>query len=131
RTGSGQSPSSSHKTLLLFISLVLDLQDGEERLLGDLDIADLLHALLAGLLSFEKFLLARDVAAIAFRKHILAQGLDVLAGDDLGAYGCLDGDVEHLARYQPAHLGHDLARTNAGACPVRDHGERVDAIAVD
>ena len=43
----------------------LDLQHGQERLLRDLDRADLLHALLALFLLLEELALARDVAAVA------------------------------------------------------------------
>src|SRR5690606_20386712 len=58
-------------------------------------------------------------------------GLDVLAGNDLGAYGRLDGDVEHLAGNQPAHLGDHFAAAIAGIRAMDDHGQGVDAVAVD
>src|SRR3712207_4102164 len=45
--------------------LLVDLQDGEEGFLGDLDFADALHALLALFLLFEELALAGDVAAVA------------------------------------------------------------------
>ena len=61
---------------------VAELEHGEERLLGDLDAADLLHAPLALLLLLEQLALARDVAAVALGHHVLAEGLDGLAGDD-------------------------------------------------
>ena len=44
---------------------VVHLEDGQERFLRHLDGADLLHALLAGLLFFEQLPLAGDVAAVA------------------------------------------------------------------
>src|SRR5262249_32712011 len=53
--------------------LVVARQDREEGGLRDLDAPDLLHALLAFLLFLEKLLLARDVAAVALRGHVLAQ----------------------------------------------------------
>src|SRR5438132_5555536 len=70
-------------------SFLADLQDREESFLWDLDAADCLHALLTGLLLLEQFALARDVAAVALRQHVLAQRLDALARDDLGANGRL------------------------------------------
>src|SRR5215813_1322284 len=54
-------------------SLLADLEDREERLLRDLDAADRLHPLLAGLLLLEELLLARDVPAVALGEHVLAQ----------------------------------------------------------
>ncbi len=51
--------------------LLLDLENGQERLLGDLHAAHLLHALLAGLLLLEQLPLARDVAAVALGEHVL------------------------------------------------------------
>src|SRR6478609_1379505 len=81
-------------------SRVASLQHREERLLRDLDRADLFHALLPFLLFFEQLALAGDVAAVAFRQHVLAQRLDVLARHDVAADRGLDRDVEHLPRDQ-------------------------------
>ena len=91
------------------VSSVFDLEDGEERFLRHLDGADLLHALLARLLLLEQLALAGDVAAVAFCQHVLAQRLDVLARDDVGADRGLDRHVVHLARDHLAHLGRHLA----------------------
>ena len=44
----------------------------DERLLRHLDATDLLHALLALLLALEQLALARHVAAVALRDHVLA-----------------------------------------------------------
>src|ERR1700730_9067076 len=76
------------------------LEHREECLLGDFDAADALHALLAFLLLFEQLALARDVAAVALREHVLAHRLDGLAGDDAAANRRLDRHLEHLARNQ-------------------------------
>lgn len=51
-------------------------------------------------LFLQQLALSGDVAAVAFGRHVLAHGLDRFAGNDLGADGCLDGDVELLARDQ-------------------------------
>src|SRR5690606_14745778 len=81
----------------------VDLEDGHEGRLGDLDVADLLHALLAGLLLLEPLALARDVAAVAFGRDVRAEGADRLARDDLATDGRLDGDFELLARQDLLH----------------------------
>src|SRR5690348_3690025 len=57
-------------------------QHRQERLLRDLDAPDALHALLAFLLLLEQLALARDVAAVALRKHVLPQRLHGFARDD-------------------------------------------------
>src|SRR5438132_3168642 len=112
-------------------SFLADLQDREESFLWDLDAADRLHALLTSLLLLEQFALARDVAAVALRQHVLAQRLDALARDDLGANGRLDCHVEHLPRNELAHLGDDFAAAILRMRPVNHHRKRVDALAVD
>src|SRR6059036_829960 len=84
--------------------LRIHLEDGEERLLRDLDAADPLHALLAFLLLLEQLALARDVAAVALGEDVLAHRLDRLARDDAAADRRLDRDLEHLPRDQLAHL---------------------------
>src|SRR5690606_36009567 len=121
----------AHGVCRLLSLLVFDLQNGQESLLRDFYAADLLHALLAGLLLFKQLLLAGDVAAVALGQYVLAQRLDVLARDDFGADGRLDGHVEHLARDQAAHAGDHVAGPVPGIGAVHDHGERVDLVAVD
>src|SRR5574340_408130 len=90
-------------------SLAARLQHGQERLLRDLDAADGLHPLLAGLLLLEELLLAGDVTAVALGEHVLPERLDRLARDDLRADRRLHGDVEHLAGDQRTQLRRDLA----------------------
>ena len=58
----------------------VEFEDGEEGFLRHLDGTDLLHALFALLLFFKKFALTRDVTTVTFGRHILAHGLDGLAG---------------------------------------------------
>src|SRR5204863_3058862 len=77
---------------------VAELEHREKRLLRHLDAADLLHPLLAFLLLLEQLALAADVAAVALGDHVLADGLDGLAGDDLRADRGLDRDLELLPR---------------------------------
>src|SRR5262249_46158363 len=84
--------------------LLLQAQCGHERLLRDLDPADLLHPLLSLFLAFEEFALPGDVSAVALREHVLALRLDGLASDDPAADRGLDRHVEQLARDQLAEL---------------------------
>src|SRR5689334_14358941 len=69
---------------VLFLRLRLtDFQDGEECLLRNIDLTHTLHPALAFLLLLQEFPFARDIAAVALRKHIFPHGRDGLAGDDL------------------------------------------------
>src|SRR5262245_45620416 len=80
------------------------LQHRQERLLRHLDPPDLFHALLSFLLFLEQLALARDVAAVALGRHVLAHRLHGLARDDAAADGGLDGDLVELARDHAAEL---------------------------
>src|SRR6478672_7838340 len=89
---------------------VAELQRRDERLLRDLDPADLLHLLLAFLLPVEQLALPADVTAVALRDHILPLRLHRLPGDDPATDRGLDRHVEELARDElPQLLGHLLA----------------------
>ena len=48
---------------------LIELQNGQERLLGHFDRSDLLHALLSFFLFFEQFALARDIAVKYLRSE--------------------------------------------------------------
>src|SRR3954453_20606041 len=114
-----------------YLSIIPELQNGQERLLGDLDAPDLLHPLLALLLTLEQLALTGDVAAVALRRHVLAEGLDGLAGDDLRADCRLDRHVVLLARDPLAQaLGHLLALL-VGLVAVDDHAQSVDRVAAE
>ncbi len=80
---------------------------------------------------FEQLLLAGNVPAIAFCQHVLAQGLDVLAGDDVRTDRGLDRDVVLLARDLLAHLRRDGPAAVLALHAVHDDRQRVDAVAVD
>ena len=92
--GLGTRPFSLKRSPLLIIPRI---EDGHEGFLGDGDLADHLHALLALFLLFEQFALAADVAAVALGGHVLAQGLDGLAGNDPPADGRLQRNVKQMA----------------------------------
>src|ERR1700722_1244099 len=100
--------------------LLADLQNGQKSLLRDFHLADLLHALFAGLLLLEQLALARDVAAVALGQHVLAHRLDAGARDDMAADRRLHRDVEHLARNQFLHLIDQLPAAVVGIVAMYD-----------
>src|SRR5688572_16519356 len=110
---------------------LFDLQHRQKCFLWNLDGADLLHALLSFLLLLEELPLARDVAAVALRQHILSQRLHRRAGDDLVADRGLDRDLKQLPRNELAQLVGDLAAVLVGLLAVDDDAERVHGVAVD
>src|SRR3954453_11102924 len=122
--------SKKRAKLIVLASRVTPLQHRQERLLRDLDRADLLHALLPFLLFFEQLALAGDVAAVAFCQHVLAQGLDVLPRHDVAADRRLDRDVEHLPRNQAPQFRHQLPAAVLGGRAMHHARERVDLVAV-
>src|SRR5258708_8129719 len=74
--------SQSSPCAIRLLLLGFGLQDGEERLLRDLDAAHLLHALLARFLLLEELPLARHVAAVALPEHVLPDPLHILPPHD-------------------------------------------------
>ena len=112
-------------------SVVAHFQGLDKRRLRDVDLAELAHALLALFLLVEEFAFARDVAAVAFGRDVLAQRRNGLAGDDLAADGGLDRDLEEVVGDQLLQLlAHDAAALFGGRA-VDQHGERVDRLLVD
>src|SRR3974390_410816 len=71
-------------------------QRGDKSFLRDLDLAELAHLLFALFLLFEELALAGNVAAVAFRRHVLAQRLDGLARDDFAADRGLHGNLKQV-----------------------------------
>src|SRR5690606_396709 len=112
-------------------SSIPDLQHRQERLLRDLDRANLLHPLLPLLLLLQQLPLPGDVAAVALGGHVLPQRLDRLPRDHLAADRCLDRDLEQLPRDQLLQLLRDRPAVLVRLVPVDDHTERVDRVAVD
>src|SRR5438105_7322765 len=107
----------------------IDLQDGEECFLRDLDAPNPFHALLAFLLFLEQLALARDVATVTLREDVLAERFDRLTRDDLCPDRRLNGDLEELARNELAHLLDDRAAARVRNLRVHDERERVDRLA--
>src|SRR5215510_14514928 len=77
--------------------LLVQAQHCHKRFLWDFDVADHLEAFLALLLFFEQFLLARNVAAVAFGEYVLALRFDIRTADDLLPDGSLDRHREQLS----------------------------------
>src|SRR5919106_1692424 len=113
------------------LALVVEVEDGEERLLRHLHAADLLHPLLAFLLPLEQFAFPGDVAAVALRENVLAPGLDRLPRDHAGADGRLHGHVEHLTRDLLTQALDELTAAVVGGGAVDDERERVDLLPAD
>src|SRR5699024_4284895 len=87
-------------------------------------------ALLALLLLLEELALSADVAAVALRQHVLADGADRLAGDDARSDRRLDRNLVLLSRNELAKaLGHRRA-VRVRLVAVHDGAERVDAVAL-
>ena len=90
----------------------------EERLLRNLHITYLLHALLTLLLLLKKFALTRNVTAIALRGNILTNLLDGLARYDFCTNGSLQGNIELLSRYEVTQFLAHLAAKAVGIIDV-------------
>src|SRR5205085_4227301 len=106
-------------------------QRRNERFLRYAHAAILPHPLLPLLLLLQQLALARRVAAVAFRRHVLAQRRDRLARDDLAADRGLDRDLEQVARDQILQPLAHAAAARLGVGAVDDHGEGVDRLVVD
>ena len=113
------------------IVVAVELEHGGERLAGQGDAAELAHLLFALFLLFQQLFLAGDVAAVALGQHILAHGLDRLAGDDLAADGRLNGDLEEVARDVVPQLLADAAALGVGVVAEDDHGQSVHRVSVE
>src|SRR5262249_34631636 len=108
----------------------VDLQDRQEGLLRDLHATDLLHALLPLFLFFEELARARDVAAVAFGRHVLAERAHRLPRDDLAPNGRLDGDLVLLLRDELLELLRQGPPSRVGPLLVRDDGESVQRLSI-
>src|ERR1700722_3565982 len=75
-------------------SIVAVVEDGEKGFLRDLDVPYLFHTLLALFLLLQQLSFARNVAAVALGRDILAQGRDRFARDHPAADGRLDRHLE-------------------------------------
>src|SRR5215217_5526507 len=76
----------------------IELQNGQEGLLGHLNPSDLLHSLLARFLLLEQLALAADIAAVELGGDVLSQRLHGVAGENPRARRGLNRNVEELTR---------------------------------
>src|SRR5438477_5829871 len=111
--------------------LLIEAKDGHEGFLGDVYVADALHAFFAFGLLLEELALAADVAAVALREDVLAHRADRLAGDDAAADRGLQRHIEHLARDERAEFFDEAAALHDGFFAMRDQREGIDGGAVD
>ena len=79
----------------------------------------------------EQLALTADIASVTLGRHILANGLHRLAGDDLGADGGLNRYIELLARNQFLELLAHLAADIIGMIDVSQRRQRIDRLAVE
>ena len=112
------------------VVVAVELQHSGKGFTGQGDAAELAHLLFALLLLFQQFLLAGDIAAVALGQHVLAHGLDGLAGNDLAADGGLHRDLKQGAGNVVPQLFADAAALGVGVVPEHDHGECVHGVAV-
>ena len=112
------------------VVVAVELQHSGKGFTGQGDAAELAHLLFALLLLFQQFLLAGDIAAVALGQHVLAHGLDGLAGDDLAADGGLHRDLKQGAGNVVPQFFADAATLGVGVVPEHDHGECVHRVAV-
>ena len=101
------------------------LQRRQERRLWDLHFAKLAHPLLALLLLLQQLALARDVAAIALRRHIFRQRAQRLTCDDPTADRRLDRNLEQLPRDQILQLAADRPPARLGRIAMRDERQSI------
>ena len=78
----------------------------------------------------QQLFLAGDIAAVALGKHVLAHGLDGLAGNYLAADGSLYGHLEKLAGNILLELFAKLSGSAVGLLPVGNEAECIHLIAV-
>ena len=109
----------------------IELQDGEESLLGHFHVTYLLHALLSFLLLFEQLALTAHVAAIALGCNVLAHLLHRLAGHNLGTDSCLNGNVELLAGNEFLKFLTHLATQSHGIAFMGKRGEGIDRLSIE
>ncbi|MPL67355.1 hypothetical protein SDC9_13046 [bioreactor metagenome] len=109
---------------------VVHLQRRDEGRLRNLDLAELPHLLLAGLLLFQQLLLPGGVAAIALCRHVLAHRAERLARHDPATDRRLDRDLEHVPRDQLFQLLHHRPAARLGAVAVHHDRQRIDRLVV-
>src|SRR5262249_16758710 len=108
---------------------VIDFQDGEEGLLGNLDAAYALHSFFAFLLLFEELAFSSYVSAIPFGEDVLAQRFDGLSCNDLISYGGLYSNFEQLSGDEGPHLLDQSPPSGVCVVTMDNQREGVDLLA--
>src|SRR3546814_10799140 len=109
---------------------LIQFQHRHEGRLRDFHVADLAHALLPFLLFLQQLTFTGDIATIPLRRYVLAQGTDVLAGDDLRTDGGLDGYFKLLPRQQLFELLAYFLAEVVRIAPVDERRQRIDRLTV-
>src|ERR1700687_3345501 len=130
-SGSKDLELTTYNLKLFFVGGGSHLQDGEEGLLRDVDLADALHAALAFFLLFEEFAFAGNVSAVALGENVFADGRDGFARDDAAADSGLDRHFKHLARNEFSQKRHQIAPAFSRKLTMNDQRQRVDRFAGD
>src|SRR6266404_2882669 len=92
--GRASSIRPSAARVLTISSPLAHLQHRQKCLLGYIHAPDALHALFAFFLFFQQFAFAGDIAAVAFRQDVFADGVDRFASDNFRADRSLNGDLK-------------------------------------
>src|SRR6266513_3576199 len=108
---------------------LINLQHCQKSFLRNLYAADLLHPLLSLFLFLEQLALARDVAAVTLRDHVLAHRFYGFAGNDFRADGRLDRHFEKLTRDQFLHLRGQGSALRGGGVAMQNERQRIDRLA--
>ncbi len=74
------------------------------------------------------FSFSRNITTVTLGGHVLTQGADILAGDDLATDRGLDGDLVKLGRNDLLELRGEGAAAGFRLVAVDDAGEGVDAV---
>src|SRR5580700_10525418 len=107
-----------------------DFEHRQEGLLRDLDLAELLHPLLALALLLQELALAGDVSAVALGGDVLAKGRDRFPRDDSRADGGLQRDLELVFGDFALEPFDQAAAPLVGVRAVHDCGQRIDRVAL-
>src|SRR5690242_3024423 len=117
--------------ILLVVGRGSHFQYSEECFLRNVHLADALHAALAFFLFFEQLAFARDVAAVAFGKDVLANRRDRFSRDDAAANRSLNWHFKKLPRNQFPQARYEFAPAVVRKIAVHDQRERIHRLAAD
>src|SRR6266403_4686053 len=116
---------------LLVVRGRCNFENGKERFLGNIHLADALHAALAFFLFFEEFAFAGNVAAVALGEHVFADGRDSFACNDAAANRGLDRHFKHLPWNELAQARYQIAPALRRKVAMDDQRQRIHGFAGD